>query len=52
MAAHESPRTTSLCDRNGNELTLEEIERVLFSGKLTPLYAKQIDIEQTGCDSL
>ncbi|MGR3715275.1 MAG: tyrosine-type recombinase/integrase [Thermohalobaculum sp.] len=28
MAAHESPRTTKLYDRTGDEITLEEIERV------------------------
>jgi site-specific recombinase XerD len=30
MAAHESPRTTSLYDRSTEEFTLEEIERVRF----------------------
>jgi integrase len=28
MAAHESPRTTKLYDRTGNEITLDEIERI------------------------
>lgn len=28
MAAHESPRTTKLYDRTGDEITLEEIERI------------------------
>ncbi|MBL8216561.1 MAG: tyrosine-type recombinase/integrase [Bryobacterales bacterium] len=30
MAAHESPRTTSLYDRRNDDLTLDEIERVLY----------------------
>ena len=28
MAAHESPRTTKLYDRTGDEVTLDEIERI------------------------
>ena len=28
MAAHESPRTTKLYDRTGDEITLEEVERI------------------------
>jgi integrase len=28
MAAHESPRTTKLYDRTGDEITLDEIERI------------------------
>jgi Nuclease-related domain len=28
MAAHESPRTTKLYDRTGDELTLDEVERI------------------------
>jgi integrase len=28
MAPHESPRTTKLYDRTGNEITLDEIERI------------------------
>ena len=28
MAAHESPRTTKLYDRRGDEITLDEIERI------------------------
>jgi integrase/recombinase XerD len=28
MAAHESPRTTKLYDRTGDEITLDEVERV------------------------
>jgi integrase len=28
MAAHESPRTTKLYDRSGDEITLEEVERI------------------------
>ena len=28
MAAHESPRTTRLYDRTGDEITLDEIERI------------------------
>jgi integrase len=28
MAAHESPRTTKLYDRRGDEITLHEIERI------------------------
>jgi hypothetical protein len=27
MAAHESPRTTKLYDRTGDEITLDEVER-------------------------
>ena len=28
MAAHESPRTTKLYDRTGDEITLAEVERI------------------------
>ena len=28
MATHESPRTTKLYDRRGDEITLDEIERI------------------------
>jgi len=28
MAAHESPRTTKLYDRSGDEMTLDEVERI------------------------
>jgi len=28
MAAHESPRTTKLYDRTGDETTLDEVERI------------------------
>jgi hypothetical protein len=28
MAAHESPRTTKLHDRSGDEITLDEVERI------------------------
>ena len=28
MAAHESPRTTKLYDRRGDEVTLDEVERI------------------------
>jgi integrase/recombinase XerD len=28
MAAHESPRTTKLFDRTGDEITLDEVERI------------------------
>jgi hypothetical protein len=28
MAAHESPRTTKLYDRTGEEVTLDEVERI------------------------
>jgi hypothetical protein len=28
IAAHESPRTTKLYDRTGDEITLDEIERI------------------------
>jgi integrase/recombinase XerD len=30
IAAHESPRTTKLYDRTSNELTLDEIERIVI----------------------
>jgi integrase/recombinase XerD len=30
IAAHESPRTTKLYDRTGDEITLDEIERILI----------------------
>ena len=32
MAAHESPRTTKLYDRTGDEITLEEVERIRHLG--------------------
>jgi integrase len=28
MAAHENPRTTKLYDRTGDEITLDEVERI------------------------
>ena len=28
MAAHESPRTTKLYDRTGDEITLDEVKRI------------------------
>jgi hypothetical protein len=28
IAAHESPRTTKLYDRRGDEITLDEVERI------------------------
>ena len=28
MTAHESPRTTKLYDRTGDEITLDEVERI------------------------
>jgi hypothetical protein len=28
MAAHESPRRTKLYDRTGDEITLDEVERI------------------------
>jgi hypothetical protein len=28
MAAHESPRTRKLYDRTGDEITLDEVERI------------------------
>jgi len=28
MAAHESPRTTKLYDRTGDEITPDEVERI------------------------
>jgi len=28
MAAHESLRTTELCDRAGGEITLDEVEQI------------------------
>lgn len=30
IAAHESPRTTKLYDRRQDQLTLDEIERILI----------------------
>jgi integrase/recombinase XerD len=31
IAAHESPRTTKLYDRTGDDITLEEVERIAIS---------------------
>jgi hypothetical protein len=31
MAAHESPKTTKLYDRTGDEITLDEVERIAIS---------------------
>ena len=28
IAAHKSPRTTKLCDRTSDEITLDEVERI------------------------
>jgi integrase/recombinase XerD len=30
MAAHESPRTTKLYDRTGDEITLDQVERIVI----------------------
>ena len=30
IAAHESPRTTKLYDRTNDEITLDEVERILI----------------------
>jgi integrase/recombinase XerD len=30
IAAHESPRTTKLYDRREDEVTLDEVERIVF----------------------
>ena len=30
MAAHESPRTTKLYDRTSDQLSLDDVERVVF----------------------
>jgi hypothetical protein len=30
MAAHEIPRTAKLYDRTGDEITLDEVERILI----------------------
>ena len=30
IAAHESPRTTKLYDRTGDEITLDEVERIMI----------------------
>jgi hypothetical protein len=30
IAAHESPRTTKLYDRTGDQITLDEIERIIM----------------------
>jgi hypothetical protein len=30
MAAHESPRNTKLYDRIGDEITLDEVERIMI----------------------
>ena len=30
IAAHESPRTTKLYDRTGDEISLDEIERIII----------------------
>ena len=32
MAAHESPRTTKLYDRTGDQITLDEVERIRIRG--------------------
>jgi hypothetical protein len=34
MAAHESPRTTKLYDRTGDEITLDEAERYDLTGSI------------------
>ena len=33
MAAHESPRTTKLYNRAGDEITLDEVERIRIEGR-------------------
>lgn len=30
MAGHESSRTTGLCDRRGDEISLDEVERISY----------------------
>ena len=34
MAAHESPRTTKLYDRTGDEITLDEVERITIQSEI------------------
>jgi len=36
IAAHESPRTTKLYDRTSDEITLDEVERILISTSKRP----------------
>src|SRR6202034_1940273 len=43
MAAHESPRTTKLYDRTGDEITLDEVERI-NDLKVTLRHAKAIEV--------
>jgi len=46
MAAHESPRTTKLYDRTGDEITLDEVERITLpcgTGPSPPLLAGLCD---------
>jgi hypothetical protein len=31
MAAHESPRTTKLYDRTNDQISLDEVERILLT---------------------
>ena len=38
MAAHESPRTTKLYDRTGDEITLDEVERIRFERNSQAMY--------------
>ena len=35
IAGHESPKTTKLYDRISDEITLDEVERILIWGRLT-----------------
>jgi integrase/recombinase XerD len=41
MAAHESPRTTKLYDHTGDEITLDEVERIAIRRQLRKLKASR-----------
>ena len=48
MAAHESPCTTTLYDRTGDETTFDEIERISISTGLNVPEAPAIDRDWEG----
>ena len=42
IAAHESPRTTKLCDRTDDQLALDEIEKISVEKRISPIRASAL----------
>jgi hypothetical protein len=48
MAAHESPRTTKLYDRTGDEITLDEVERGRAASSQKPSFLRETPNDPEG----